>query len=176
MRVSNFQVPRAQWAALVQRSEHLVGGQADWLAGDLDAQWEEAAQRCAAHLIRARASVVEERCAQGPDYHGVDLDSLELLHPRSVAIEHGALAALGQVALDKKLAALGFNGRQQAIYDALGITDRPGRTEKTAVSHPPTNRVVPERQSSTLQLIALTKNLWPACQTGVRRSTNRLLH
>ena len=36
-----FEVPRAQWAALVQRIEHLLGGQADWLPGDLDAQWEE---------------------------------------------------------------------------------------------------------------------------------------
>jgi hypothetical protein len=109
-----FEVPRAQWAALVQRIEHLVGGQADWLPGDLDAQWEEVAQRYAAHLIRLRASVVEERSAQAPDYHTVDLDTLELLRPRSVAIEHVALAALRQVGLDKKLAALGFNGPQQA--------------------------------------------------------------
>jgi hypothetical protein len=47
-----FEVPRAQWVGLVQRIEHLIGGQADWLPGDLDAQWEEAAQRYAAHLIR----------------------------------------------------------------------------------------------------------------------------
>ncbi len=39
---------------------------------------------------------------------------LDLLRPRSVAIEHVALAALRQVGLDKKLAALGFNGPQQA--------------------------------------------------------------
>jgi len=109
-----FEVPRAQWAALVQRIEHLVGGQADWLPGDLDAQWEEAAQRYAAQLIRARASVVEERSAHGPDYHTVDLDSVELLRPRSVAIEHVALAALRQIGLDQQLAALGFNGPQQA--------------------------------------------------------------
>ena len=109
-----FEVPRAQWAALVQRIEHLVGGQADWLPGELDAQWEEVAQRYAAHLIRARASVVEERSAQAPDYHTVDLDSLQLLRPRSVAIEHVALAALRQVGLDQQLAALGFNGPQRA--------------------------------------------------------------
>ena len=109
-----FEVPRAQWAALVQRIEHLLGGQADWLPGELDAQWEEVAQCYAAHLIRLRASVVEERSAQAPDYHTVDLDTLELLRPRSVAIEHVALAALRQVGLDKKLAALGFNGPQQA--------------------------------------------------------------
>jgi transposase len=110
----HFEVPRAQWGALVQRIESLLGGQADWLPADLEPQWEEAAQRYAAQLIRSRASVEEERCAPVADYHSVDLDTLELLRPRSVAIEHVALAALRQVGLDKKLAALGLSGPQQA--------------------------------------------------------------
>ena len=109
-----FEVPREQWARLVQRIEHLIGGQPDWLPSDLDAQWEEAAQRYAAQLIRTRASVVEGRPAEAADYQSVAIDSLELLRPRSVAIEHVALAALRQVGLDKKLAALGLNGPQQA--------------------------------------------------------------
>jgi len=58
--------------------------------------------------------VEKGRPDQGVDYHSVDLDSLELLRPRSVAIEHVALAALRQVGLDEKLAALGFNGPQGA--------------------------------------------------------------
>jgi len=79
----------------------------------LDARWEEAAQRYAAQLIRTRASVQEGRLEQGADYHSVDLDSLEFLRPRSVAVEHVALAAMGQVGLDEKLAALGFNSPQR---------------------------------------------------------------
>ncbi len=110
----HFEVPREQWAALVQRIEQLVSGQPDLMPADLDAQWEEAAQRYAAQLIRTRASVEEGRSAQAADYQNVDVDSLDLLRPRSVAIEHVALAALRQVGLDKKLAALGFNGPQQA--------------------------------------------------------------
>jgi hypothetical protein len=110
----HFEVPREQWAALVQRIEHLVGGQPDLVPADLDGQWEEAAQRYAAQLIRTRASVGEERAADAPDYHSVDVDSLQLLRPRSVAIEHVALAALRQVGLDKKLLSLGLNGPQQA--------------------------------------------------------------
>jgi len=51
---------------------------------------------------------------EGADYHSVDVDSLELLRPRSVAVEHVALAALRQVGLDRKLEALGFNGPQRA--------------------------------------------------------------
>jgi len=110
----HFEVPREQWAALVQRMEHLVGGQPDLLPADLDTQWEEAAQRYAAQLIRSRASVEEGRSAEAADYHSVDVDSLELLRPRSVSVEHVALAAVRQVGLDRKLAALGFNGPQQA--------------------------------------------------------------
>jgi transposase len=110
----HFEVPREQWGALAQRIEHLVGGQQDLMPAYLDARWEEAAQRYAAQLIRTRAGVEEGRPDEGVDYHSVDLDSLELLRPRSVAIEHVALAALRQVGLDEKLAALGFNGPQRA--------------------------------------------------------------
>jgi len=109
----HFAVPREQWAALVQRMEHLLGGQPDLLPAELDTQWEEAAQRYAAQLIRTRASVQEGRAAEAADYQSVDVDSLELLRPRSVAVEHVALAAVRQVGLDRKLAALGFNGPQQ---------------------------------------------------------------
>ena len=110
----HFEVPREQWAALVQRIEQLLSGQPDLMPADLDSVWEEVAQRYAAQLIRTRANVEEGRSAQAADYQNVDLDSLDLLRPRSVAIEHVALAALRQVGLDKKLAALGFNGPQQA--------------------------------------------------------------
>jgi len=110
----HFEVPREQWAALVQRIEQLLSGQPDLMPANLDSVWEEVAQRYAAQLIRTRASVEEGRSAQAADYQNVDLDSLDLLRPRSVAIEHVALAALRQVGLDKKLAALGFNGPQQA--------------------------------------------------------------
>lgn len=94
--------------------ECLVGGQADLRPVNLEPVWEEAAQRYAAQLIRIRASVENGRTGEAPDYHSVDLDSVELLRPRSVGIEQVALAALRQVGLDRKLAALGFNGPQQA--------------------------------------------------------------
>jgi hypothetical protein len=110
----HFEVPREQWGALVQRIEHLVGGQQDLMPAYLDARWEEAAQRYAAQLIRTRASVEERRLDEGADYHSVDLDSLELLRPRSAAVEHVALTALRQVGLDEKLTSLGLNGPQRA--------------------------------------------------------------
>jgi hypothetical protein len=94
----------------VQRIEHLVGGQQDLMPAYLDTRWEEAAQRYAAQLVRTRASVDES----GAGYQSVDVDSLELLRPRSVTIEHVALAALSQVGLDEKLTSLGLNGPQRA--------------------------------------------------------------
>jgi hypothetical protein len=60
----HFEVPREQWGALVQRIEHLVGGQQDLMPAYLDTRWEEAAQRYAAQLVRTRASVDES----GADY------------------------------------------------------------------------------------------------------------
>jgi transposase len=110
----HFDVPRAQWAALVQRIERIVGGQSDLLPADLDARWEEAAQRYAAQLIHTRARAQEGRSADAADFQSVDLGSLQLLRPRSVAIEQVPLAALRQIGLDQKLAALGLNGPQQA--------------------------------------------------------------
>lgn len=111
----HFDVPRAQWAALSQRIEQLVGGQGEWLPLELESQWEEMAQRYAAQVIRARARLDEGRSPEAGDYHTVDVNSVDLVRPRSVAVEHVALATLRQLGLDTQLEALGFNGRQQAV-------------------------------------------------------------
>jgi Transposase DDE domain len=47
-------------------------------------------------------------------YQEVDLDSLELVDPRSVGVEHAALAAMRQCGLEDKLSALGLNRPQIA--------------------------------------------------------------
>jgi hypothetical protein len=110
----SFEVPRAQWKALARRIEQLVSGQHDMVPVDLDAHWEEAAQRHAAQLIRAKARLDEGRATEAADYQHVDVASLDVVRPRSVVVEHVALAALRQVGLDRKLDALGFNGPQRA--------------------------------------------------------------
>lgn len=110
----HFEVPRAQWKALAQRIEELVTGQHAMVPAALDAQWEEAAQRYAAQVIRAQARWDEGRAAESADYQHVDVDSLEVVRPRSVAVEHVAWEALRQVGLDRQLEALGFNGAQRA--------------------------------------------------------------
>ena len=110
----HFDVPREQWAPLAQRIEQLLHGQDDWLAVDLDPQWEHAAQHYSALVVRAKARLDEGGSPQIADYQSVDVDSLELVRPRSVGVEHLALSALQQVGLDTKLEQLGFTGPQRA--------------------------------------------------------------
>jgi transposase len=110
----HFEVPREQWAALAQRIAQLVSGQLDALTPVLDGQWEEHAQRYSALLVHAKARQQQEPCPGKEDYQSVDVNSLELIRPRSVAVEHVSLAALRQLGLDTQLEQLGFNGPQRA--------------------------------------------------------------
>ncbi len=108
----HFEVPREQWAPLVQRIEHILKGQTELFPAEIETQWEETAQRTAALLLNASARQTQGTEQAGPDYQSVDIDSLALLRPRSVGIEHVALHAVQQLGLDLKLEALGFNGPQ----------------------------------------------------------------
>jgi transposase len=110
----HFEVPREQWPALAQRIEQLISGQGELLAAGLEPQWEEAAQRYGALLIRAESRREPEQSAEAPDYQRVDVDAVELVRPRSVALEHVGREAFKQVGLDNKLEALGFSGPQRA--------------------------------------------------------------
>ena len=124
----HFEVPREQWGALAQRIEQIVSGQGDFVPLDLDAQWEESAQRYAALVIRAKAKLNEDSAAQTPDYHQVDVDTLDMVRPRSVSVEHVAYEALRQLGLDQTLTALGFNQPQlaAAIGTLVGRMVSPG--------------------------------------------------
>ncbi len=108
----HFDVPREQWAALSQHIDDLINGQQALIPVGLDRQCEEAAHRYAAQVIRSRARLDEGRAAEAADYHTVDVASLDIVRPRSVAVEHVALEALRQVGLDEQLRTLGFNQRQ----------------------------------------------------------------
>jgi len=110
----HFEVPRAQWAALAQRIEQMVSGQGDFVPLDLDPQWEETAQRVGALVVHTKARLAPDSAAEPGDFQSVDVDSVDVLRPRSVAVEHVALETLRQLGLDAKLVELGFNQRQLA--------------------------------------------------------------
>jgi len=124
----HFDVPREQWAPLAQRIEQLASRQGDLVPVELDAQWESNAQRYSARVIRAQAQLDEGASPSQPDYQTIDIDSLEMVRPRSVAVEHVSLEALRQLGLDAKLQRLGFNGPQTAaaIGTIIGRMTAPG--------------------------------------------------
>ena len=149
---SHFDLPQAHWPALAQRIDELVRGQASMLEAALPEEVQAFAQRFAAQII-ARKPAVPSLGAPAPvrdaahgvmppaaptsatsapndvaRYQEVDLDSLELVDPRSVGVEHAALAAMRQCGLEDKLSELGLNRPQiaAALGNIVGRMAQPG--------------------------------------------------
>ena len=112
----NFSLPRDQWPQLCARIEEILAGQMTLLPSS--STIETLAQRYAARLVAGRQAAAPSKETAGGQYHEVDVDSLQLVRPRSVGVEHVGLAALGWLELPRILAEAGFNGIQQAA--ALG--------------------------------------------------------
>lgn len=127
----HFEIPKADWRSLASRIEQVLGAQDALLALELPTELEALAQRLGAQILASRGED-----ASSPDAHvSVDLDTLELVRPRRVGIEHLALHAMEQLALRDKLAALGFNRHQLAA--AVGnILARMAFPASELASHP----------------------------------------
>jgi hypothetical protein len=149
---SHFDLPAAQWPALTQRIEELVRGQHSLLDAALPEAVQGLAHRIAAQLIArqpsmpslgaalaASAAPVAAPPTQGPSsrppapaeltrYQEVDLDSLELVDPRSVGVEQAALAAMRQCGFEDKLSELGLNRPQiaAAVGNVVARMAQPG--------------------------------------------------
>jgi len=119
---SHFDLPQTEWPALARRIDELVQGQQPLVDAALSDKALALAQRYAAQLIALRPSAAVLTPAQAAAarpgeldrYQEVDLDSLEVVRPRSVGVEHAALSAMRQCAFEDKLAALGLNRPQIA--------------------------------------------------------------
>ena len=146
---SHFDLPQAHWPALAQRIDELVSGQRSMLEAALPEQVQAFAQRFAAQII-ARKPAVPSLGAPAPvrdaaagaaappsapgaasdvaRYQEVDLDSLEVVDPRSVGVEHAALSAMRQCGLEDKLSELGLNRPQiaAALGNIVGRMAQPG--------------------------------------------------
>ena len=135
---SHFELPQPQWPALVARIDELVRGQASLLDPTLSDAGQALAQRYAAQLIALRPSAASitpaqaERTASGaaePErYQEVDLDTVELVRPRSVGVEHAALSVMRECGFEDKLAELGLNRPQiaAAVGNIIGRMACPG--------------------------------------------------
>lgn len=109
---SYFPLPKKDWPLLCTRLEQLLCGQASLLP--VDATIEKLAQRYAARLITKEKSVATEDEKTTVTYQPVDVDSLEMVRPRSVGVEHVGLTALSWLGIPEILESLGMNGVQRA--------------------------------------------------------------
>ena len=118
----NFAIKQDDWPILCSRLDQLLQppAQAPLLALACSEHIERAAQRYFEQLV-ARAPILEAPTrtegtpaaaveAPSPDFQDVDIDSLQQSQPRSVGVEHVALAAVVQLGLVEKLTELGVNG------------------------------------------------------------------
>ena len=140
---SHFDLPQTQWPALARRIDELLQGQRPLLDATLSETGHALAQRYAAQLIALRPSAasITAAVAAKPDpgdpgrYQEVDLDSLDLVRPRSVGVEHAGLSAMRQCAFEDKLAELGFNRPQiaAAVGNIIARMAHPGSELATHV-------------------------------------------
>ena len=135
---SHFDLPRQEWPALAQRIDELLHGQQPLFDAALSEKAQALAQRYAAQLIAVSPSAASLTPAQAAAadsaepslgrYQQVDLDSVELVRPRSIGVEHAALSAMRQCGLEDKLAELGLNRPQiaAAVCNIIGRMAHPG--------------------------------------------------
>ena len=136
---SHFDLPQDQWSALALRIDELLRGQAPLLDTALSEDGLALAQRYAAQLIALQPSAAilslpgsAERAdgvtSDPGRFQEVDLDSIELVRPRSVGVEHAALSVMRECGFEDKLSALGLNRPQiaAAVGNVIGRMAHPG--------------------------------------------------
>ena len=111
-----FALPKDEWPQLCSRIEQILSGQASLLTES--ATIEALAQRYAARLVADRPSVAPASESPAEQYREIDIDSLQLVRPRSVGVEHVGLAALSWLGVPELLESIGMNAGQRAC--ALG--------------------------------------------------------
>ena len=101
---SEFDVPQSDWPLLAARIDALLHGQESLALEPLSEVVETLAQRCAAKLIALRPAPAEKPGAtqavagaatnDAGRFQEVDLESIEMVRPRSVGVEQAALSAM----------------------------------------------------------------------------------
>ena len=120
---STFSLAREHWPELCSRIEQILSGQLSLTPAP--SEIETLAQRYAARLSNQR---VEVTAGSETDFQEVDVNSLELIRPRSIGVEHVGKAALEWLDFPRILAKAGLNGAQQAaaIGSVIGRMAAPG--------------------------------------------------
>ena len=127
----HFPVGQSAWPVLCRRIDEVLTGQLQ-LDPDCPPELEAHAQRIAAQLL-ARERAGTPVPAHRPDIQRIDVDSLELIRPRSVGVEHVGLWAMDQLGLRPLLEELGIGAslRAAAIGSIVARMARPGSERAT---------------------------------------------
>ena len=111
-----FPLPKERWPQVCARIEALLGGQQELMPATVTESVERCAQHCFARLV-AQGNGTALAGATGAEVEAspavfveVNPDSLELTQPRSVGVEHVALAAMRELAFEPLLESLGISG------------------------------------------------------------------
>ena len=129
----HFDVAPSEWPALCRRIDELLAGQLP-LPPDGPPALESHAQRITALLLAGeRIGAASSPASPRHDFQHVDVDSLELIRPRSVGVEHVGLWAMDQLGLRTRLEALGIGAsvRTAAIGSIIARMARPGSERAT---------------------------------------------
>jgi len=131
----HFPIDRSLWPTLCARIEELMVGQASLFEVDLPTAVAVEAERIAAQLQMHRVPAVPSPDTQAEaappieaDVQAVDVNSLELVRPRSVGVEHIGLWAMSQVGFADLLIELGLTGpiRAAILGAIIGRMAAPG--------------------------------------------------
>lgn len=128
----HFRIEQRYWKLLCVRVGELTGAQESLCAGPLAPEVEAEARRIARSLLERQGESLPEE-PHRRDCRRVDLDSARDHTPRTVGVEHAALAALDLLGLPALLEELGFSRRQRlcAIGNIVGRMVRPGSERRT---------------------------------------------
>ena len=132
----HFAVAQEDWPLLCACLEQLLAAQDALLPLDCPVGVEREAQRIAAQLLVREAERTPAEAVAGEaggDIQSVDVDSLQLLRPRTVGVEHVGLWAMEQLDFIPLLERLGLNGPQRAaaVGSIIGRMAAPGSERAT---------------------------------------------
>jgi hypothetical protein len=114
-----FPLVKERWPELCARLDQLLSGQQDLMPAMESV--ERYAQHCFARLVAqgsgpmtagaaTSSSAAASPASSPPVFVELDPDSLELTQPRSIGVEHVALAAMRELAFEPLLESMGING------------------------------------------------------------------
>ena len=129
---ANFSLPKDLWPQLCSRIDDIITGQLTF-DNHQPEEIEPVAQHIAARMIANRSESKEVLKKENIDYQEVDVDSLELVRPRSIGVEHAGLEAIKLLGLPKILEEAGFNKAQRdvAVASIIARMAEPGSESAT---------------------------------------------